>query len=168
MVGILVWENWPLANHIRPKAICVRRPSEISPLDSQQPRGPAVLRSDFGHFFPAGRFFISTLTRDRIRSYRIARPRIEDTDEGKEAIKDGDLLKQVADHKAVFFRSAWASYDTARVGTLQLSPHPDRIADLRADYRKMAPMVFDDPPPTFDDVLKRIAALEKAITALKA
>jgi hypothetical protein len=129
---------------------------------------PAVLRSAFGHFFPAGRFFISTLTRDRIRSYRIARPRIEDTDEGKEAIKDGDLLKQVADHKAVFFRSAWASYDTARVGTLQLSPHPDRVADLRADYRKMAPIVFDDPPPTFDDVLKRIAALEKAITALKA
>jgi len=39
----------------------------------------------------------------------------------KEAIKDGDLLEQVADHKAVFFRSAWASYDTARVGTLQLS-----------------------------------------------
>lgn len=34
--------------------------------------------------------------------------------------------------------------------------------------RKMAPIVFDDPPPTFDDVLKRIAALEKAITALKA
>jgi hypothetical protein len=32
----------------------------------------------------------------------------------------------------------------------------------------MAPIVFDDPPPTFDDVLKRIAALEKAITALKA
>jgi hypothetical protein len=27
----------------------------------------------------------------------------------------------------------------------------------------MAPMMFDDPLPTFDDVLKRIAALEKTI-----
>lgn len=88
---------------------------------------------------------------------------LAETDEGKEAMKDADLLKQVADHKSVFFRSAWASYDTARVGTLRLSPHPNRVADLRADYRKMAPMMFDDPPPTFDDVLKRIAALEKAI-----
>jgi hypothetical protein len=35
--------------------------------------------------------------------------------------------------------------------------------DLRADYRKMAPMMFDDPPPTFDDILTRIAALEKTI-----
>jgi hypothetical protein len=34
---------------------------------------------------------------------------------------------------------------------------------LRADYRKMTPMMFDDPPPTFDDVLTRIAVLEKTI-----
>jgi hypothetical protein len=78
-------------------------------------------------------------------------------------MKDGDLLKQVTDHKSVFFRAAWANYGTARVGTLRLSPHPDRIADLRADYRKMAPMMFDDPPPTFDEILVRIAKLEKQI-----
>ncbi|EKS34471.1 MAG: nucleotidyl transferase AbiEii/AbiGii toxin family protein [Bradyrhizobium sp.] len=90
---------------------------------------------------------------------------LAETDEGKEAMKDADLLKQVADHKSVFFRSAWASYDTARAGTVRLSPHPDRIADLRADYRKMAPMMFDDPPPTFDYVLKRIADLEKTINS---
>ncbi|VIO68799.1 hypothetical protein CI1B_23630 [Bradyrhizobium ivorense] len=88
---------------------------------------------------------------------------LADTDEGKEAMKDGDLLKQVAHHKSVFFRAAWASYDTARIGTLRLSPHPDRVADLRADYRKMAPMMFDDPPPTFDEILDRIAGLEKRI-----
>ncbi|MCP3387694.1 nucleotidyl transferase AbiEii/AbiGii toxin family protein [Bradyrhizobium sp. CCGB12] len=88
---------------------------------------------------------------------------LADTDEGKEAMMDGDLLKQVADHKSVFFRAAWANYDTARVGTLRLSPHPDRVADLRADYRKMAPMMFDDPPPTFDAILDRIAQLEKRI-----
>ena len=78
-------------------------------------------------------------------------------------MKDADLLKQVADHKSLFFRSAWASYDTARTGTLRLSPHPDRVPDLRTDYRKMAPMMFDDPPPTFDDILDRIARLEKWI-----
>jgi hypothetical protein len=85
------------------------------------------------------------------------------TDEGKEAIKDTELLKQVADHKSVFFRSAWASYDTARAGTLRLLPSSDRVADLRTDYRKMAPMMFDNPAPTFDDIMKQIAELEKSI-----
>jgi hypothetical protein len=88
---------------------------------------------------------------------------LADTDEGKKAMKDTGLLKQVADHKSLFFRSGWASYDTARAGTLRLSPHPDRIPDLRADYRKMTPMMFDDPPPSFDDIMRRIAELEKAI-----
>jgi hypothetical protein len=27
----------------------------------------------------------------------------------------------------------------------------------------MAPMMFDDPPPSFDDILKRIAELAKTI-----
>jgi hypothetical protein len=90
---------------------------------------------------------------------------LADTDEGKKAMKDIGLLKQVADHKSLFFRSRWARYDTARAGTLRLSPHPNRVSDLRADYRKMAPMMFDDPPPSFDDIMKRIVVLEKAINA---
>jgi hypothetical protein len=43
-----------------------------------------------------------------------------DTDEGQAATADFDLLAQVAKHKAIFFRSGWASYDTARPGTLRL------------------------------------------------
>ena len=83
-------------------------------------------------------------------------------DVGRGALR---LLKQVADHKSVFFRSAWASYDTARAGTVRLSPHPDRIADLRADYRKMAPMMFDEAPSSFDDILAKIAAIQETINA---
>jgi hypothetical protein len=55
-----------------------------------------------------------------------------DTDDGKAATADFDLLEQVARHKAVFFRSGWASYDTARPGTLQLMPSEARLKDLRA------------------------------------
>ena len=82
---------------------------------------------------------------------------------GKAAIKDIDLLIKVADHKSVFFRSAWARYDTARPGTLRLTPNPARLVDLRADYRKMAPMMFDDPAPGFDDIMQRIGELERLI-----
>jgi hypothetical protein len=86
-----------------------------------------------------------------------------DTEEGKAAATDFDLLAQVAKHKTTFFRSGWASYDTAKSGSLRLMPDEARIKDLRADYRDMAPMMFDERPPTFDDILARIKEVQEAI-----
>lgn len=86
-----------------------------------------------------------------------------DTGEGKTAAADFDLLATVAKHKATFFRSGWANYDTARPGTLQLLPSEARMKDLRADYRAMAPMMFDDKPPAFDDILAKIKTLQETI-----
>lgn len=86
-----------------------------------------------------------------------------DTDDGKAAATDFELLAQVAKHKTIFFRSGWASYDTARPGSLRLLPDEARLKDLRADYRAMAPMMFDERPPPFDDILAKIAALEETI-----
>jgi hypothetical protein len=81
------------------------------------------------------------------------------TEDGQAAATDFDLLAQVVKHKAVFFRSGWASYDTARPATLRLMPAEARVKDLRADYRDMAPMMFDDKPLPFDKILARIALL---------
>ncbi|ABD88594.1 nucleotidyl transferase AbiEii/AbiGii toxin family protein [Rhodopseudomonas palustris] len=85
------------------------------------------------------------------------------TDEGKAAATDFDLLAQVAKHKATFFRSGWASYETAKPGSLRLMPDEARIKDLRADYRQMAPMMFDDRPPSFDDIIAKIEKLQESI-----
>ena len=38
-----------------------------------------------------------------------------------------------------------------------------RIKDLRADYRTMAPMMFDDKPPAFDGILAKIKTLQETI-----
>lgn len=86
-----------------------------------------------------------------------------DTDEGKAAATDFELLAQVAKHKATFFRSGWASYDTAQPGTLQLLPNEARMRELRADYRAMAPMMFDESPPPFDNILAKITAIQETI-----
>jgi hypothetical protein len=64
---------------------------------------------------------------------------------------------------ASFFHSALAHYDTACPGTLRLRPRPDRVPDLRADYRDMQPMMFDEPALPFDDVMKRLEGLERKI-----
>lgn len=85
------------------------------------------------------------------------------TDEGKAAATDFELLAQVAKHKATFFRSGWASYDTARPGALRLLPDERRIKDLRADYRAMALMMFDESPPPLDEILEKLAALQETI-----
>ena len=69
----------------------------------------------------------------------------------------------MAKHKAIFFRSGWASYDSARPGTLRLLPDVGRIRDLRADYRAMSPMMFDDKPPSFDDILSAIETFQEAV-----
>jgi len=86
-----------------------------------------------------------------------------DTTEGQAAVADVDLLAQVAKHKDTFFRSGWANYETARPGTLRLMPADARVRDLRADYRAMAPMMFDDTPPSFEEILAKIAAVQETI-----
>jgi len=70
---------------------------------------------------------------------------------------------RMAHHKSVFFRSGWAKYDEAVPGTLHLSPAPERVDDFRKEYRDMAPMMFDDPPADFDEILRRLYTLEKLI-----
>ena len=81
------------------------------------------------------------------------------------ALERLDLLAVVARHKALFFRSGWARYDEAAVGTLRLLPSEKRRADLAADYARMRPMFFAQ-PPSFEDVLAEIAKLEGAINKL--
>ncbi len=78
------------------------------------------------------------------------------------ALKRLDLLDVVAKHKALFFRSGWARYDEARRGMLRLLPAEARLADLAADYAKMRPMFFGQ-PPSFREVLADIERLERRI-----
>jgi hypothetical protein len=40
--------------------------------------------------------------------------------------------------------TGWASYDTAKPGTLRMLPPNARLNDRRTNYRAMAPMMFDE------------------------
>ncbi|MFS8981126.1 hypothetical protein PO002_43270 [Cupriavidus necator] len=76
-------------------------------------------------------------------------------------------MAQVAKHNATFFRSSWSSYGTAQPGTLRLMPNVTRIKDLRADYREMAPMMFDEEPAAFDDILAARKARKPSIASAR-
>lgn len=80
----------------------------------------------------------------------------------EEALADRDLLAAVVQHKQIFYAAAWARYDLAHRPTLMLYPHGNRIQDLREDYRRMAGMIFGQ-PPTFDSILQTLQALQDEI-----
>jgi hypothetical protein len=71
---------------------------------------------------------------------------------GDAAAADTDLLAAVVQHKMTFYRSAWASYETAVRGTLQLIPDEPRLAELSVDLDSMAEMFFRK-APKIDDVV---------------
>ena len=81
---------------------------------------------------------------------------------GQRAMKDLDLLARVVRHKRIYFQSAWANYDAARLGSLRLVPPARRLADLKSDYQQMLPMFTETPPP-FDEILRQLRSIEDSI-----
>ena len=73
------------------------------------------------------------------------------------ALDNLDLLEQVAHHKSVFFKAAWANYDQAIPGSLRLTPSEGLTSALRRDYADMKEMIIGD-APSFDDILNVIDA----------
>lgn len=81
---------------------------------------------------------------------------------GQTALARLDLLEAVVEHKKVFFRSGWASYETAKPGTFRLVPPSERVAALERDYALMQDMFFGK-PPGFDSIIQTLSELESRI-----
>ncbi len=81
---------------------------------------------------------------------------------GAKALGNFELLKSVATHKSIFFRSPPAKYETAAPGTLRLLPTSQRRMELEADYGKMRQMIFGE-VPALDHVFDVLAELERKI-----
>lgn len=81
---------------------------------------------------------------------------------GRAAVKDVDLLRQVATHKSIFFREAGAHYELAVPGTLRLAPTEAQQVEIRKDYEQMKEMYFGK-VPDFDEVMTGIRKLEREI-----
>lgn len=87
---------------------------------------------------------------------------LADAPESSHAVYQTDLLEAVAQHKARFFTAAWASYQTARAGSLRLVPDHDVRDKVAQDYSAMSPLFMEE-PPTFDHVMERLAAVERSV-----
>ncbi len=80
----------------------------------------------------------------------------------EKALSDLTLLDRVAEHKNVYFASAWANYETARKGMLKLSPPKRVLEGLERDYELMVAMFYGEKPrPEWTQILKVVAEFEK-------
>ena len=80
----------------------------------------------------------------------------------KNSLENMTLLKNVSEHKSLFFKANWAHYEEAKPGSLRLIPRDEQISQLRTDYRQMQQMFFLD-PPTFETILKKLKSMEDKI-----
>jgi hypothetical protein len=109
------------------------------------------------HHRPAEKPVRSRLSRD---CYDVCRMAAHPA--GLAAMKDLDLLARVAHHKQTCFQSSWASYDTARPGSLRLVPPRYRLPELKADYQQMQEM-FTETPPAFEALLQQLHGIEDSL-----
>jgi hypothetical protein len=109
------------------------------------------------HFRPDASATADRISRHYYDLYQMANSAI-----AERALARVDLLKRVAEHKRVFFRSAWARYEEACPGSLRLIPPEERLPALRVDYDKMGEMFFER-QPSFEQLLDVLQKLEKRI-----
>jgi hypothetical protein len=62
----------------------------------------------------------------------------------------------------MFFNRPDFDLASAAPGSFALLPHDGMVDQLRTDYRAMRGMIFGE-PPTFDDVLTSVAAIEQKL-----
>ena len=84
-----------------------------------------------------------------------------------DALAKMELLQEVVRFKMRFYRSPWAMYEEAKPGSFRLLPLAHHVPELRRDYLAMRTMLFGT-VPTFDEITKGLATLEKSINDLKA
>ena len=83
----------------------------------------------------------------------------------KKALEHISLLKDVAEHKALFFKDNKAHYEEATPSGLRLLPRDDQMSALKNDYRQMQQMFFEE-PPTFDQIIEKLRGIEKEINRI--
>ncbi|MFY1026497.1 nucleotidyl transferase AbiEii/AbiGii toxin family protein [Actinobacillus seminis] len=95
--------------------------------------------------------------------------KLYEQDIGKLAIDNYDLLKDVVDHKSIFFNSSYANYDDCLNNKFILIPNENNLLELQKDYNEMhnAGMIYDSNTFTFEYVIDRMKEIEMKINSYK-
>lgn len=157
-------EHWPVSKHSIRSLVKQALPDrvtesdfEIRVLNAERTFWEkATLLHQYAHL-PEAKPLPPRISRHLYDFYQLLNSPIQE-----KALRDLTLLERVAEHKNVYFASAWANYETARKGTLKLSPLKRVLTELERDYELMATMFYGEKPrPEWAVILKAIAEFEK-------
>lgn len=86
---------------------------------------------------------------------------------GKLAIKDFELLKDVVEHKSIFFNASYANYHDCLNKKFKLLPNENAITKLKKDYVSMtqAGMIYDSSSFSFEYLIEKIKEIEFKINS---
>jgi predicted nucleotidyltransferase component of viral defense system len=84
--------------------------------------------------------------------------------ETEEALK---LLKEVVEHKNMFFYTSWANYQACLEGGLRLVPEGELRKELMDDFQLMTKSgMFYRDPPDFDTILDKLNVIQERLNKL--
>ncbi len=110
--------------------------------------------------FPEGKRLPLRYARHYYDLYKMSMSPIKQSAFGRKDLLERDIL-----FKTKFYYSRNASYDTASLGEIRLTPPERLIPEIRSDYDRMKNMIYGA-KPDFTVLMEGIAALEEEIHRL--
>jgi len=106
--------------------------------------------------------------KDNPRSLRMSRhlydiERMMDTDFGKAALNDKELYDAIVNHRRQYYALKYVDYDLHSPSTINIIPPSNIIDDWRSDYENMQRSFIYGTSKSFDELIKRIAELQKRL-----
>ena len=87
---------------------------------------------------------------------------LTDTEIGKAALANPDLLRAVREHNLRAFRQAWKRFEEAVPGSVRLVPQSRLRAEIERDYEAMQGMILGD-VPDFGWIIEQLQYAESSI-----
>jgi len=102
--------------------------------------------------------------RDRFSRHYYDCAMILQTEAGRSALSDFDLLTAVREHNLIAFRQAWKRFEAAVPGTLRFVPQSDLLKVIKRDYAAMEGMILGD-APAFDWIVDNLILAEDLVNS---
>jgi len=104
---------------------------------------------------------------DRLSRHLYDVCKLSKTDFAEKALNDKQLYETIVEHRYQFTRIGGVDYNLHQPQTINMLPVPQVLAAWRADYNKMLEqMIYEENPPSFDEVINELTSLKEKINAL--
>ena len=111
---------------------------------------------------PPEKMRVDRLSRHLYDVYKLSK-----TDFSEKALNDKQLYETIVEHRYKFTRIGGVDYNLHQPRTINMLPIPQVLDAWKVDYRTMLElMIYEENPPSFDEILNGLTILKDKINAL--